>query len=301
MKTESKFHCWNLNFTAAGTAVAVLYWLTESVLHAFVWNETSFWEALHGAHDSNELIMRIIIIVLMIGFGWLTEQGKRHYQAIAIKQAKLNRLLLLLSECNQNVQRQLDEPSLMDAACKAAVEVGKFKFAWIGLQRPEGFRLVTWASSDPTLNEHVILLEEHASSLACLGCQKVLREGIPQICDLASKVDCPAKWREAFLRQGCKLAYALPITISGKVVGVFEIYAGESGSLSQEELTILDEVASDISIALSNIYREIERKEKDKELHRRVDELERFQDATADREFRIKELRDENTRLKARK
>jgi GAF domain-containing protein len=82
-------------------------------------------------------------------------------------------------------------------------------------------------------------------------------------------------------------------------VGVFEVYAGEEGDISPDEKSILDEVADDVSVALENIAMEAERKQRGEELARRVEELERFQKATVQREFRIKELRDEIESLKA--
>jgi len=289
---------WRLNFTLMGLAVAVVYWLIESLLHTYYWEVAPLPITLLAQSEIDELEMRLVIVTMMVGFGWLAQRGKQHYQVLLEKQSKLNRLLQFLSECNQHVQRLPDEQSLMDAACKAAVEVGKFTFAWVGMQQPDDFRLVAWASADPALDEHVMLLEEHAALVACPGCQKALAEGAAQLCDIAEKADCPASWKEAFLSQGCAHAYALSIKVSGKVVGIFEIYAGEDGVLSQEELTILDEAADDISVALTAIHREAERQQKDKELRNRVEELERFQKATVNREFRIKELRDEIARLK---
>jgi hypothetical protein len=297
MKVDNMLQSWRFNFTAVGLGVAVLYWLVESLLHTFLWHQSSFWEALHGGHDLNEITMRLIIVTMMVGFGYLAEQGKRHYHALATKHQNTNRLLRFLSECNQHVQRQLDEQSLMDAACRAAVDLGGFRFAWVGMQRPEGFRLVAWASSDPALDEHAILLEEHAALLSCLGCQKVLKEGVAELCDISSRKGCSEVLKEAFINQGCEHAYVLPLMLSGKVVGIFEIYAGEQGKLSEDELPILDEAADDVSVSLTSIHIGKERQEKAEELQNRIDELERFQKATVQREFRIKELRDEIEQL----
>jgi len=44
---------------------------------------------------------------------------------------------------------------------------------------------------------------------------------------------------------------------------------------------------------------EVEVEEKTQELRQRIAELERFQEATIEREFRIKELRDEIEKLKS--
>jgi len=303
MAMDKQFQFWRLNLTYVGAGAAALYWLIESLMHAFYWQSGSLLTTLLAQSQRDELEMRLIMVMMMVGFGWLAERGKVHYQTLLFKHQKVNRLLRFLSECNQSIQRKPDEQSMLDAACKAAVAIGGFRFAWVGMQRQEGFKLVAWASADPSLNEHVILLEEHAALLSCLGCRQVMDQRGAQLCEIASKLDCPAPWKEAFVSQGCKHAYALPIVVSGQTVGVFEVYAGDGGSLTREENAILDETADDISVALTALDTEKMRQQQHEELRRRIDELERFQKATVQREFRIKELRDEiellNGRIKA--
>ncbi|MDT8377213.1 MAG: PAS domain S-box protein [Mariprofundaceae bacterium] len=252
---------WRLNFTAVGLAVALLYWLAESLLHTFFWKLGPLSVTLLAQSLPDELFMRLSTVAVIVGFGCFAEYGKQHYQTLAIKQLKTNRLLHLLSESNQHVQRQSDEQSMLDAVCRAAVDIGKFRVAWVGMQRPEGFTLAASATSDPLLNEQQLLPEDHESLLGCLGCRAALDEGVAQLCELDTREDCPAPWRESFLRQGCRHAYAMPIRVSGRVTGVFEVYAGEEGILSGEERSILDEVADDVSIALNNIEQETERQQ----------------------------------------
>jgi len=303
MPTDKQFQLWRLNLTYVGAGIAALYWLIESLMHAFYWQSGSLLTTLLAGSQRDELEMRLVMVILMVGFGWLAERGKQHYLILVEKQKKLNRLLRFLSECNTGVQRQTDEQRVLDGVCRAAVEVGKFSFAWVGMQRPEGFTLVAWASADPSLNEHIILLEEHAALLTCLGCRGVMDQGSGHLCEMATRLDCPAPWKEAFISQGCKHAYALPITVSGQTVGVFEIYAGNGGLLTQEESAILDEAAGDVSVALTALDTEKMRQQQHEDMRKRIDELERFQKATVQREFRIKELRDEiellNGRIKA--
>ncbi|MDT8377196.1 MAG: PAS domain S-box protein [Mariprofundaceae bacterium] len=247
---------WRLNFTAVGLGVALLYWLAESLLHTFFWETAPLSVTLLAQPGPDELFMRLVTVAVIVGFGCFTEHGKRHYQALAIKQLKTNRLLRFLSEVNQYVQRQPDEQSILDAACRAAVEIGEFKFAWVGTQRPEGFTLAASASADPALNEQQILLQDHEALLGCLGCRAVLDEGVAQLCELDAKVDCPAAWKKSFLSRGCRHAYAMPVRVSGRVAGVFEVYAGEGVTLSGEERSLLDEVADDVSVVLTNIEQE---------------------------------------------
>ena len=53
-------------FTAYGIGLAMLYWITESVIHRYIYAE-DFFEVVPS--DLNEIWMRVLIISLILGFG----------------------------------------------------------------------------------------------------------------------------------------------------------------------------------------------------------------------------------------
>jgi len=287
----------NISLFRLGLAVAVFYWLFESALHVFVFGSYGVREALFELDNANEFWMRIVIVFLLGSFGYVAEGMRQRERQSRLREQKLNRQLQFLSDVNQHVQRHMDQQALFDAACRSAVDIGKFRFAWIGMKTGDDFRLAAWAAADPVIGEEVKKLQQPEALISCLGCQRVLAEGISGLCELKSKDDCAAPWLGPFLEQGCRHAVAMPLMIAGRTVGVFEVYAGEDGEVTCEEKSILDEAADDVSVALGNIALEAERKQKAEDLARRFEELERFQRATVQREFRIKELRDENESL----
>jgi K+-sensing histidine kinase KdpD len=290
----------NINLFRLGLGLAVFYWLLESLLHVFIFENRTIFEALTIIkHDPNEFWMRLVIVALLGGFSYLAENMRQHEKQARQREEKVNRLLHFLSDANQHLQRQTDEQALLDAACNSAVEVGEFRFAWIGMKRGDDFRLRAWAAADQNIGEEIKKLQQPEVLIKCLGCQSVLREGLSELCELDAREDCGAPWLGSFLEKGCRHAIALPLKIDGQTVGVFEVYAGEEGEISTDEKSILDEVADDISVALGNIALEAERKQRAEELSRRLEELERFQKATVQREFRIKELRGEIECLKS--
>ena len=61
-------------FTFLGIALATLYWFVESVIHRFVYAE-EFFEVVPS--DVNELLMRLLIIVLIISFGVFADNRAR--------------------------------------------------------------------------------------------------------------------------------------------------------------------------------------------------------------------------------
>ncbi|MCF7820931.1 MAG: GAF domain-containing protein [Mariprofundaceae bacterium] len=287
-----------INLRWLGLVLAIIYWLMEALLHTFYWKIAPLSVTLLAQSEPDELSMRLVIAALLIGFGFFAETNRQRVLKDLYQQERTSRLLRFLSDCNQNVQRQPDEKALLDAACVSAVEIGKFRFAWIGMQRGNKLEMAAWAAADEALVEEVTRLQEPGALHLCLACQSVLEKGVIELCELRDREACKAPWLSPFLKLGCEHAAVLPLIVEGRTVGVFEVYAGEDGQIADEEQTILGEVANDISVALNNIVLEAERRQRAEDLAARVDELERFQRATVDREFRIKELRDELAELK---
>jgi hypothetical protein len=65
-------------FTILGAGLALLYWVTESITHRFVYAE-EFFELVPS--DVNEFLMRVLIIVLILGFGLFADNRARKIEA----------------------------------------------------------------------------------------------------------------------------------------------------------------------------------------------------------------------------
>jgi hypothetical protein len=61
-------------FTLLALALAFLYWFAESVIHRFIYAE-QFFEVVPS--DVNELLMRLLIIILIISFGLFADNRSR--------------------------------------------------------------------------------------------------------------------------------------------------------------------------------------------------------------------------------
>jgi len=61
-------------FSLMGLGLALVYWFAESVIHRFVYQE-AFFEILPS--DQNEFSMRLLIIVLIVGFGLFADNRAR--------------------------------------------------------------------------------------------------------------------------------------------------------------------------------------------------------------------------------
>lgn len=244
---------------AVGLAVAD--WMFETILHTYMIGEGTFAENFFP-HDANELWMRLLIIVLIIGFGYVADIFLTRQKQMAEHTARLNRLLRFLSEVNQNVQRRDQPQDMFEGICNAAVELGGFRFAWVGLQDEETSSLKPAAHT--AFNKPCLKAVEKAGigpTIPCAMALQAISEGEPAHCMVLQDTSCEAAWREPLLQHGCQSAAAFPIQVQGKPFGVLSVYAGDSGFFHDKEIAILDEAADDVSFALTAIENEKQKKQ----------------------------------------
>ena len=73
----------------------------------------------------------------VLGFRDVTER-KRAERALA----RSNRALKTLNRCNQALVHATDEPQLLSEICRAIVEVGSYRLAWVGYAENEADKSV---------------------------------------------------------------------------------------------------------------------------------------------------------------
>jgi len=271
--------------------VIIIFGVELAIMVVFSLADVDIWLP-KWARDSSDAALLSLVAGILIYFLVVVPQ-----QRVLEHTERINRLLHFLSHVNTHVQKQPSQQELFDAACKAAVEIGKFRIAWIGMMQDGDLQLAAWAGAPP-LSDVLRLMQSPQALGTCLGAQCAIKNGETAFCDLRGSVGCDAPWLASALELGCDHAIAMPLKVSGKTVGLLEVYAGENGQLSEDEQAILEEVAADVSATLVNIRHEQQRKANEEKLRMRLSDLERLQKATIGREFRIKELRDEIAKLK---
>ena len=92
-----------LNLAWLGAGAAVAYWLLESLLHQFVFEQVPLRDALLGEHDANELWMRALIALLFIAFGWIANRSLAAERHLTQDAQRLNHLLQFADEVKQHV------------------------------------------------------------------------------------------------------------------------------------------------------------------------------------------------------
>jgi diguanylate cyclase (GGDEF)-like protein len=166
---------------------------------------------------------------------------------------RLTRVLRLLSAVNAAVARIHDQRELFAEACRLAVTVGGYATALVALPHPETHAVQPVACSgvNPEATESLRAAVTAAVNRKNSVISGVLKSGISFVCN--DTIDDPAATvniDEMMTHAGFRSAIALPLLIDKTAIGVLVLTAADAGTLSDEELQMLREIAANLSFAL---------------------------------------------------
>jgi PAS domain S-box-containing protein len=166
-----------------------------------------------------------------------------------------SRSLYMLSTCNQALVKISDETDLLNAICRICVENGGYRMAWVGFaeQNPERtIRPVAQSGmEDGYLDIAEITWMDVERGRGPTG--TALRTNRPSIAQNIQQDPRLAPWREAAAQRGCASSIALPLNVSGKVIGVLTLYAHEPDAFEPGEVDLLTRLANDLSFGIESI------------------------------------------------
>lgn len=175
--------------------------------------------------------------------------------------ASLNRVYKVLSETNQLIIHEKDRKHLLEGLCHIAVEDGKLLMASVSFVDYEARKVtpfVWYGKEEGYLSEITITIDDTPEGRGPTG--RAIRENRYVFStDIASE-SIMQPWKERALKRGYRSSASFPLSINNEVIGVFTVYAGEPAFFNEHELSLLNELAMDISYALQNLGMEESRK-----------------------------------------
>jgi PAS domain S-box-containing protein len=181
--------------------------------------------------------------------------------------ARTNRLYSVLSHVNQATVRADSRERFLSEVCRVAVEYGEFHLAWIGMVDWETLEVRPIAhngSDEDYLAGLKITVEDRAEGWGTAG--TAIREARSAVINCLLGDPKVEPWREAILKTGFRAVAASPIFRAGKADGVLVVYSRERDFFHEREVSLLEEIAADISLGLDLVRAESERKRKDEAL-----------------------------------
>ena len=174
---------------------------------------------------------------------------------------ELNLLLNAIRGINRLIVQERDPEQLFTKACDILVQTRGYPLVWIGLPEPESKRVKLAACAGKQtdyLDQATVTWGEAPTGQGPTG--QAMRAG--QSCVFQDIAANPRyePWRKPALARGFISAAAVPMIKEGKVLGVISLYSDRKGTFHKAELTLLQELASDLAFAWLSIEHERERR-----------------------------------------
>ena len=181
---------------------------------------------------------------------------RKEYEARIVR---LNRIYSVLSGINTTIVRVRSPQELFDEACRIAVDLGQFAFAWIGMFDANTQNITPMAKAG---QENGYLTQLKLTNVidspenSWLIAEAIIRMK-PAVCNDLTLVTSDMQPRHAAaLDRGYYSKVVLPLVLDSKLVGIFALYASETGYFDEEEMALLTEMAGDISFAMDHLKKE---------------------------------------------
>ncbi len=190
--------------------------------------------------------------------------------------SKMNRIYRFISQINQLIVREKSRDQLFRDTCEIAVTYGKFNMAWIGLiDENNEIEPFTWAGYEENYLSQMrrIRLDHSPEADGLIG--TAIRSGKYIFSNNVAEDPVLLPWKSEMLHRNYQSVIVLPIKLKGDVIGTLNLYSEEINFFDEKEITLLEEVISDISFALDSFDIEKRRKtaeEENRKLSRAVEQ-----------------------------
>jgi diguanylate cyclase (GGDEF)-like protein/PAS domain S-box-containing protein len=210
--------------------------------------------------------------------------SKRRQNEATIKRQQ--RALAMLSKSNRTLLHSVeaDEAQLLHAMCQVVIKVGGFRMAWVGYKiddEQKSVRPMAQAGFERGyLERAAISWGENERGQGPAGV--ALRTGQKQIVRNFATDHRMAPWREDALKRGYNSVIALPLKNKQEVFGTLAIYAEASDAFDKMEVSILDEMADDLSFGIFALRNNVMQIKMEEDLKSSYAMLESTLESTAD-------------------
>ncbi|MFA4825267.1 MAG: PAS domain S-box protein [Methanoregula sp.] len=181
-----------------------------------------------------------------------------------------NRLYSVLSATNKAIVHVRDKKELLSEICRIAVEIGGFALIWAGIANPQTRTIepvTSFGDDDGYLHDVYISMDEgprgSGPSSVAFRTKKYM------ICNDIATDPWMDTVKQAALQRGYRALAAFPFALDTTDAGVITFYAPVPGFFDDHIVSLLEEMAHDITFAFGTINDELRRKEAEASLKKR--------------------------------
>lgn len=180
---------------------------------------------------------------------------------------RLNRLYSVLSKINEAIVRTNNPRKLFEQACRIAVEDGSFKMAWVGLLNRKTLKVkpvAYWGDEYGYLKRINISVKDIAEGRGPTG--TAIREGKCCIVNDLKSDPRMEPWRNNAIKRGYSSSGAFPLRVGKEIIGAFTFHSADPDFFNDNEINLLEMLASDVSFAIEAYSHERQRKKIERQL-----------------------------------
>jgi len=185
---------------------------------------------------------------------------------------RLNRLYATLSATNHAITQVDNCEELFEEICRVSVAQGGFLLAWIGLLDRKNGQVRVAAAQGATgyLDGIDISL---ANEISWNGpTATALRQGSIHICNDFLNDPRTGPWHAKALEYGLHASASEILKLNGEVIGTLNLYAGEKEFFDPSQVKLLQQMATDICLAIEKLENESRRRKAEQSLKEEIAE-----------------------------
>lgn len=187
---------------------------------------------------------------------------------------KANRMLMMVSACDQALVDNSDEHELMSVICQIIQEKGGYPLVWAGLLDDAGtLRCVASAGDREGFLDGVRASGGNAALGAGLTDQ-VIRSGLPFVSGDIARLPEELPWRTTAIKRGFRTIAALPLlSLQKTAYGALLIYSDSLPGFEPGQVTLLKELVDDLAFGVTSLRARAERDQAQRSLELKASQL----------------------------
>jgi diguanylate cyclase (GGDEF)-like protein/PAS domain S-box-containing protein len=187
---------------------------------------------------------------------------------------RLQRIYSAVLKADKLISKTRILPEAFKGICKIAVELGGMKMAWIGIPNASSERILSVASYGVGTDylDNIFISTRADLPEGCGPTAIAFRENRTVLNQDYQTCSTTKPWHDRAKPYGWGSSASLPVQRGGEAYAVLNVYAVEKNAFDEDSVSLLEELASDISHAVDRLDLELERQEMARQ-HKQAEDL----------------------------
>jgi PAS domain S-box-containing protein len=182
---------------------------------------------------------------------------------------KLNRILNARNSSNQALLHATDEPAYLHEVCRIVTEDCGYVMMWIGFAEHDENKTVRLVASagfeEGYLEKLKVTWADSERGQGPSG--TAIRSGKASMCRNVRTDPAFLPWRDEAIKRGYLSSLVIPFTTANRAVGAFSIYARDPEAFSDEEVSMLSDLAADLAFGIDTLRLRASHSQAEEQLH----------------------------------